>query len=185
MVGLCTVEEMIRGFVRPESVCCIHNVSYNGLHSVKPVAKLTIMVNNVINVSAYMGQPPAQAGDERTHIVGGPLYPVADVLQLLEAGDDKTTLCTRKCIQDVARLDYEIAEVRQLIRQAITEGHYLNSEWCLQQPTGPWAACDSYCLQRSEWVEYAHKDMRFEYYVKFAIGKTGQLLLLVSCHMSQ
>lgn len=143
------------------------------------------MVNNVINVSAYSGQPPVDTGDNRNHIAGGPLYPVADVLQLLQAGDDKTTLWTRKCKDDVAQLSYEIADVRRLLRQAITEGHYLNSEWCVQRPTGPWAACDGYRLQRSEWVETAHKEMRFEYYVKFAIGKTGQLLLLVSCHLSQ
>lgn len=138
-----------------------------------------------MNVSAYQGQPPLDVGDKRIYIADGPLYPVAEVLQLLDAGDNKTTLWTRKCIQDVARLGYEIADVRQLLRQAITEGDYLNSEWCVQRPTGPWAACDGYRLLRREWVEYAHKEMRFEYYVKFAVGKTGQLLLLVSCHMSQ
>ena len=143
------------------------------------------MVNNVINVSAYSGQPPGDTGDNRNHIAGGPLYPVADVLQLLAAGDSKTTLWTRKCIQDVAGLGYEMVDERRLLRQAITEGHYLNSEWCVQRPTGPWAACDGYRLQRNEWVETAHKEIRFEYYVKFAIGKTGQLLLLISCHMSQ
>lgn len=169
--------------VRP--VFCAYTVSYNGLHSVKQVEKLTIMVNNVINVSAYTGQPPDQAGDERIYIDNGPLYPVDDVRQLLDAGDDKTTLWTRKCIQDVTGLGYEIADVRQLLQQAITEGHYLNSEWCVQRPTGPWAACDGYRLQRNEWVAAARKEMRFEYYVKFAIGKTGQILLLVSCHMSQ
>lgn len=67
----------------------------------------------------------------------------------------------------------------------ITQGQYVNSQWCVQKPTGPWAACDGYRLFRDEWVEYAHKEMRYEYYVKFAIGKTGKLLLLVSCHLSR
>jgi len=35
-----------------------------------------------------------------------------------------------------------------------------------------------------EWVATASKEMGVEYFVKFAVGKTGQLLLLVSCHLS-
>ena len=143
------------------------------------------MVNNTNNVSAYQGQPPNGAGDERIYIEGGPLYLPAGVLALLDAGENHTILWTRKCKNDVQQLAYEISEVQVRLRQAITQGQYLNSEWCVQKPTGPWAACDGYRLFRNEWVDYAHKEMRFEYYVKFAIGKTGKLLLLVSCHLSQ
>lgn len=142
------------------------------------------MVNNAINVSAYSGQPPGGAGGDRTYIEGGPLYAVTDVLALLNAGDSQTMLWTRKCIADVQQLAYDISDVRTLLKQALTGGKYLKSEWCVQQPTGPWAACDSYRLQRTEWIEHAHKEMHIEYYVKFAIGKTGKLLLLVSCHIS-
>jgi hypothetical protein len=142
------------------------------------------MVNNTNNVSAYQGQPPSTLGNIRIYIEG-PLYPVEEVLKLLDSGDEKTHLWTRKCIQDVENMALEIEDVRNLVRQAITQGKYINSEWCVQKPTGPWAACDGYRLFREEWVEYAHKTMRFEYYVKFAIGKTGKILLLVSCHMSQ
>lgn len=144
------------------------------------------MVNNSNNISAYQGMPPSSAGDRRNPISGGPLYQPEEVLALLDKGDDQTVLWTRKCKNDVqVVLAYEMAEVRSLVREAITQGRYINSEWCVQKPTGPWAACDSYKIERSEWVEHAHKDMRIEYYVKFAIGKTGKILLLVSCHLSQ
>lgn len=142
------------------------------------------MVNNTTNVSAYSGQPPSEAGSKRIHIEGGPLYAVTDVLALLDAGDEQTVLWTRKCVADVQQLAYGISDIRALLKQALTGGQYLKSEWCVQKPTGPWAACDSYRLQRIEWIEHAHKEMHIEYYVKFAIGKTGKLLLLVSCHIS-
>src|SRR5690554_5358995 len=143
------------------------------------------MVNNAINVSAYKGLPPSEIGDDRHYISDGPLYPVEDVLNLLEVGESATILWTRQCKSHVQQLSYEIADVQKLIKQAITQGQYVNSQWCVQRPTGPWAACDSYRLFRNEWVEYAYKEMRYEYYVKFAIGKTGKLLLLVSCHLSR
>lgn len=142
------------------------------------------MVNNVINVSAYQGKPPSAEGDERVYISGGPLYLVKDVEALLDAGENHTIFWTRQCKNDIQQLAYDISDVQQLIKQAITQGQYLNSEWCVQKPTGPWAACDSYRLFRDEWVEYAYKEIRYEYYIKFAIGKTGKLLLLVSCHLS-
>lgn len=141
------------------------------------------MVNNVLNVSAYEGEPPSETSESRIYIEG-PLYSVANVLEILDLGDVQTHLWTRRCIQDVENLVLDIPEVQVLLKQAITQGEYLNSEWCVQRPTGPWAACDGYRLFRNEWVEYAHREMRFEYYVKFAIGKTGKILLLVSCHTS-
>ena len=139
----------------------------------------------MINLSAYSGLPPERQEGGRTLIADGPLYPVVDVLALLETGDQNTVLWTRKCKSDVQLLAYDICDIRGLIKDAVTQGQYLNSEWCVQKPTGPWAACDGYRLFRDEWVPYAHKEMRCEYYVKFAIGKTGKILLLVSCHLSQ
>ena len=89
---------------------------------------------------------------------------------------------TKDCKNDLQKHTLDISDARQLVHEAITSGQYLNSQWCVQKPTGPWAACDGYRLFRDEWIEYAHKYMRIEYYIKFAIGKTGKLLLLVSCH---
>lgn len=66
-----------------------------------------------------------------------------------------------KEIQDVQGLSFEIKDVRTLLRQALHKGRYVNSEWCVQKPTGPWAACDSYSLVRAEWNDYAFKDMHY------------------------
>lgn len=142
------------------------------------------MVNKAINVSAYQGIPPPDGAADR-RIAGGPLYSVTDVLALLGTGESALVPWTRKCKDDLMRLALDIPGVQELIREALQHGRYRNSEWCVQNPTGPWVACDAYQLRRSEWVEAAYKDMSFEYYVKFAIGKTGKLLLIVSCHESQ
>lgn len=71
-----------------------------------------------------------------------------------------------------------------LIGEAVRCGRFLGAEWCVQKPDGPWVACDAYSLRRHEWIEAAGKEMLAEYYIKFAIGKTGLLLLLASCHLS-
>lgn len=141
------------------------------------------MVNNAINVSAYEGTPPSESSESRIYIEG-PLYPVDDVLKILDLGEEQTHLWTSKCRKHVQSLALDMLEVQALVRDAIVSGKYLKSEWCVQKPTGPWAACDGYHLFRDEWLEHARIEMRFEYYVKFAIGKTGKILLLVSCHTS-
>lgn len=35
---------------------------------------------------------------------------------------------------------------------------------------------------RPEWVETARKELSMEYFLKFAIGKAGTLVLMLSCH---
>jgi hypothetical protein len=68
------------------------------------------------------------------------------------------------------------------IKVALNKGFYTGSEWCKAQPTGPWAACDAYTLSRDEWIEATHSYMHIDYYLKFAISKTGTLLLSASNH---
>ncbi|MDD5035600.1 MAG: hypothetical protein PHE55_12670 [Methylococcaceae bacterium] len=142
------------------------------------------MVNTRKNLSAYTGTPPSDDQADRS-IVGGPLYAKADVLAVLTQGESSVVPWTCKCKDDVLRLALDADDLRALVKEAVQGGRYVQSEWCVQQPNGPWAACDAYQLFRSEWVQAAHKNMRFEYYVKFAMGRTGKLLLLVSCHLSQ
>lgn len=142
------------------------------------------MVNNLRNLSIYTGQPPSEEG-EKGISTDNPLYEVDQVLEILVKGDEKTIPWTRDCKSDLQKYSLDRADARQLVKEAITEGRYLNSQWCLQKAAGPWAACDGYHLFRDEWVENARKMMRFEYYVKFAIGSKGNILLLVSCHLSQ
>jgi len=142
------------------------------------------MVNNRGNLSAYSGLPPTSAQASRD-IAGGPLYQPAEVRALLEKGEAAIVPWTRKCKNDLLRLSLDLTDAQALVREALQQGRFRNSEWCEQQPNGPWAACDAYQLLRKEWVKAAYKEMAFEYYVKFAIGKTGKLLLLVSCHEPQ
>lgn len=142
------------------------------------------MVKSMINLSVYIGQPPAHGIEQKIH-TDDPLYEVKHVLDILSGGDEKTIPWTKKCINYLQNLALDSSGACTLVQDAVTQGKYLNSQWCEQKTNGPWAACDAYRLFRDEWAENAHKYMRFEYYVKFAIGKTGKILLLVSCHPPQ
>lgn len=140
------------------------------------------MVNN-INLSSYVGSLPASENAGRK-IMGGPLYERNQVLSVLSQGVSVISPWTRKCISDLKKYSMDHADVLELLKCALTTGIFKGSEWCVAKPGGSWAACDSYQVIRSEWVENAHKNMQFEYYVKFAIGKSGNLILTVSCHLS-
>ena len=142
------------------------------------------MVSQRKNVSAYTGTPPESDTDERC-IEGGPLYGKDEVLAVLAQGEGGLLPWTRKCVMDMENLTFDNLNAIELIEDALKGGRFRNSEWCVQNPSGPWAACDAYELVRKEWVQAAHKEMPFDYFVKFAIGKTGKILLLVSCHPSQ
>lgn len=134
-------------------------------------------------VSRFSGTPPV-AGENR-HISDTPLYAPAELLELLgRQGCDGITQWTRDCIRDMQKWSLSLDDALELIELAVKRGRFLGAEWCHQKPGGPWAACDAYSLTRLEWIDHAHREMNVEYYVKFAIGKTGQILLLVSCHPS-
>lgn len=145
------------------------------------LARLTIMVNNPINVSAYAGAPPADGESRKIH--GGPLYEVEVINQILQRGAAAFTAWTRKCKDDLQNYALDGQDVVELITEALRTGRYWDSEWCVQQPRGPWAACDAYTVTRKEWIPHAHKDFLIEYYIKFAISRAGTLMLLVSCHL--
>ena len=141
------------------------------------------MVNN-INLSNYVGSLPASENAGRK-IMGGPLYERNQVLSVLSLGVSVITPWTRKCISDLKKYNLDHSDVLELLKCALTTGVFKGSEWCVAKSGGAWAACDSYQVIRSEWVENAHKNMQFEYYVKFALGKSGNLILTVSCHLSE
>jgi len=139
------------------------------------------MVNNKI-VSQYTGELPHNEGANRK-IPGGPLYPAREVRAILEDyGDQVVNVWTRKCAQDMQKWALDADDLCQLMKLALTTGRYLDSEWCEQRPNGPWAACDAYLVVRREWIQSAHKDMNIRYYIKFAMNRTGGVLLVVSCH---
>ena len=139
---------------------------------------------NTLNVSAYEGSPPKE-GVDRKILTGKPIYSVGRVKKLLEKGEKGLTIWTRKGSQNLKKWELEHDDVLELLRMALTHGQYLGSLWCVQKPTGPWAACDHYSVIRKEWYEAASKDLAVEYYVKFAVNKSGKLLLVVSCHPSE
>ncbi len=139
------------------------------------------MVNNTI-VSLYQENSPPQNGASR-EITCGPLYPPQDVLTLLDStGDDAIVAWTNKCQRDMQRWSLDDNDAREILELGMHTGQFRGSEWCQQNPNGPWAACDAYVVSRLEWIQYARKDMNIEYYIKFAIAMTGKVFLLVSCH---
>ena len=142
------------------------------------------MVNNT-NISAYKGTPPASfQGDNRHYIERGPIYRPQEIKNALHNGETALNLWTRKCVKDVqTRLELDMSDVLALLKIISNgKGTYLKSEWCVQKPTGPWAACDGYTVVREEWRDNLKRYDDVRYYVKFAINKSGKLLLIVSCH---
>ncbi|EIC20338.1 hypothetical protein [Thiorhodovibrio frisius] len=139
------------------------------------------MVNKTI-VSRFTGDPPLDEGVCRK-IAGGPLYPVAEVQALLTGlGAQAVRAWTNKCQRDMQKWSLDTDDLCELLQIALQSGRFRGAEWCVQHPNGPWAACDAYSLVRREWIANARKEMGIGYYIKFAIAKTGKLLLVVSCH---
>lgn len=133
------------------------------------------MVNFSI-VSEYSGGPTP--GD-RVKIGSGPLYALARVQGLVSASG-RLTLWTKRCRLKVQDLGWDADDVAQLLL-SLTAADYKDSEWC-DNGKSAWAACDAYTVSRREWVEATRKELNIEYFLKFAIGKTGTLVLMVSCH---
>ncbi|MET0008713.1 MAG: hypothetical protein ABW124_05350 [Candidatus Thiodiazotropha sp. 6PLUC9] len=139
------------------------------------------MVSKTI-VSRFTGDLPLDEEACRK-IAGGPLYPADEVLALLAgSGAQAVQAWTRKCTADMQKWSLDTDDLYELMEIAVRSGRFRGAVWCVQRPNGPWAACDAYSLVRREWIAYARKEMDMEYYIKFAIAKTGKLLLVVSCH---
>lgn len=118
-------------------------------------------------------------------IEGGPLYPGPEILALIAGhGVENIISWTRKCVEDIQKMALDADELADLVFKALNKGRYIGSEWCQQQPSGPWAACDAYRLRCQEWSPVARREIEMEYYLKFAIGVSGTILLLASCHPS-
>ena len=142
------------------------------------------MVNTAV-VSEFAGGPPLAEGACRV-IAGGPLYPAAKVLALLAgSGARAVRVWTEKCDKDIQKCSMDTEDLCELMATAVRSGRFRGAEWCVQRPNGPWAACDAYSVVRREWIAHAHKEFDVEYYIKFAIAKTGQLLLVASCHLPE
>ena len=128
-------------------------------------------------ISEYSGGP--DPGD-RVKIGIVPLYPL-DRVRVLASDPKQVRLWTRKIAKDVRNMVWSEVDVAELLAE-LQPHQYIDSEWCTNG-SGAWAACDAYAVQRREWVSTVNKEMNMEYFVKFAIGKTGALVLVVSCHV--
>lgn len=136
----------------------------------------------IVVLSEYSTDVPAQLGIGRIKIEGGPLYALARVQKLVDSSEC-IKLFTRTCIADVHKLfDSDYERVACLI-QALDTCNYIDSQWCENGKNGI-AACDAYRIRRTEVIAVTNKPTTVEYFVKFAVGKTGKLVLLVSCHLS-
>ena len=136
------------------------------------------MVNKFI-VSEYSSRPPSESG--RVKIAGGPLYDLARVQAIVE-DENQLLTWTEKCRKDVFKLfDDDLGEVAGLI-QCLKDSDYIDSEWC-ENGKNAVAACDAHSIHRMEVMPATGKVMVVGYFLKFAIGKAGNLVLLVSCHV--
>lgn len=131
-------------------------------------------------LSEYSQDPPTKFG--RFKISNGPLYDLARVQSLVE-DENRLKAWTKKCRNDVDKyFDGDYEEVAKLI-QGIKARDYIDSEWC-ENGGGSIAACDAYTVRRQEEMPGTGKLTTFDYFLKFAISKTGTLVLAVSCHTS-
>jgi len=135
-----------------------------------------------VNVSRYAAPPP-EADHQNRRIAGGPLYFEAEVLAAL--ADQGATFWTRRSAENAQELGLDHGDVAELLRDALRLGRYHGSEWCEQKPSGPWAASDVYLLSRREWNDNAFRELPIDYYLKFALAKSGRVVLTVSCHVQQ
>lgn len=130
-------------------------------------------------VSEYSDNLPLDGSGLK--IAGGPLYDLARIQQLV-ARHGAVRFWTRKSEFDASELNLDVADIAQWL-QELRQQDFRNSEWCTNGSRA-WAACDAYVLRRSEWIAAARKNMPVDYFLKFALAKTGALVLMVSCHTS-
>jgi hypothetical protein len=112
------------------------------------------------------------------------LYSDEEVLSIASKGSAGIRLWTSGCQKDVAALMWDSEDVAELVKHTIVHGQRLRPVWCVQAPTGPVAACDSYKVFRTEIGNDSVKRV-MEYYVKLAIALSGQVLLIISCHTTE
>ena len=134
----------------------------------------------IIVVSEYSRNPPTQSGVGRVKIEGGALYELGRVKALLQ-DDNALQGWTEKCRKDVRKwFDDDWEKVLNLMK-SIKSTDYIDSEWC-ENGKGALAACDAYRCRVIETAPATGQSILMEYFLKFAISKTGTLLLMVSCH---
>lgn len=134
---------------------------------------------SLIIVSEYDRCEGAPSG--RQKIPNGPLYALQRVKEVC-SNETRIQLWTRRSVRDAQTLELDTRDVAALV-QELDDRDYVDSEWC--QSGKAWAACDAYRLARRERRADLNKSLFVEYFLKFAVAKTGQLVLVASCHLSR
>ena len=118
---------------------------------------------------------------ESKKIPAGPLY-ANDILNII--GSAQMIVGTRRCLRDLRALSKDDSDLKDMITKAVLRGKYHQSEWCQLSSPDTWAACDSYKWVERCWIEAASKEMDCHFYIKFCIGKLGNMVITVSYHTS-
>lgn len=102
-------------------------------------------------------------------------------MQKLAVDERALQAWTEKCRKDVRKwFDDDWERVAGLLL-TLRRQDYKDSEWC-ENGKGAIAACDTYTVNAVETVPATGRSVRMEYFLKFAVSKTGALVLIVSCH---
>jgi hypothetical protein len=134
----------------------------------------------IVVLSEYSTSPPSELGTGRIKIDVGPIYDLSRV-QALAQEENQLQAWTEKCRKDVRKwFDDDWQRVSDLIG-SLRNADYIDSEWC-ENGKGAIVACDAYSYYLTETAPATGQPLRMEYFVKFAVSKTGTLVLMVSCH---
>lgn len=138
------------------------------------------MVNRVY--SKYKAKPPTEAlaeGDER--IIGTEkLYP--EMLELLD--HCQVNSVTTKTNEFMALHLIDLGDLRNFVKEALTHGTYINSQWCRgNSPTGLYA-CDSYSFGCDLYSRAERAHVRTTMYIKLCLTDTNRTVAVISLHES-
>lgn len=138
----------------------------------------------MVNNNKY--KPPASdnPGDEERKIpCESSLYELTKVKELSADGLLRTV--TENCDKDLAALGLSLyGDVAEMLGR-LEESDYYQSEWCRsssRKGKGAWLKCDVYKTIKSIYNTHTCKEDHYDYYLKFSMGPTGKVLLIVSCH---
>jgi len=135
---------------------------------------------NTLTITPPEGNNPSDK--EREIQCNEALYVLSNIKELAEK--KAISLVTKKCSEYLIKIEWSIGDVSELINE-LTKKCYFKSEWCRTSDNGIWISCDVYKVTRDEYNQYMHKDITYDYYLKFSIGVNGNMLLIVSCHQQQ
>ena len=141
------------------------------------------MVNNNKNKPPVGDNP---SNEERKIPCAGALFDLSKVKELSAEGMLRTV--TEKCDMHLAEMGLSLyGDVAEMIVRLV-EGDYYESQWCKSSSTkakGVWLKCDVYKTTKSIYNKHTCKDDHYDYYLKFSMGPTGKVILIVSCHPQQ